>query len=544
MATTSFYYTDFESLGISRDKINELVPKIGMEIKYEDKESFTIDITPNRPDLLDFVGLVRALMLYEKRQVPSEDSYKLSNGPYGEIKMSSSVNKIRGNIAAVVAKNVDLSGNKLKYLINFAEKLSETYGRKRKLLAIGIHNLDVIKWPLLYSAESSGSFIPLNSSKNMSFEEILNDTNKGVEYANLVQRNNYVTLRDQEKILSFIPVINSEATKVTTSTKNILIDITGTSYFVNDASKIIACSLIDSKADVFPCKIVSKNEIITPSLDYKELKLKKSTIENTIGSYKSDSGMISLLNRMGHLAFDYGNNLIVKVPPYRTDIIGIMDIVEDVAISYGYNNINPIPLPAYSSGSKSDETKKIDELSEAMIGLGFTEVSNMILTSPYLDNFRLGTEEIHGREAIHLEESKSENNSIVRTNLLPGILSDLELSANRKMPQKIFEIGEIVYTRSDKIISEMQLAFAIEHSKANFSEAISTLNALAEVYQQHYKISEHDSKIFIKGRSITINSSWLNGILGELHPKILSLFRLEAPVVAAEFTLWERQYRA
>ncbi len=170
MAIVTFELKDFKRLDIPWEKIEEAILNMGIEIEEKTDTEIKINATPNRPDLLDFVGLTRAIENFTGKKDPRQDFYKIKNEPVLTIEVTQNVRKVRPYIAGIVVKNVDLSGNMLKYLINFTEKFADTYGRKRKKLAIGVHNLDVIKGNITYDASEDESFVPLNGTKKMSFK--------------------------------------------------------------------------------------------------------------------------------------------------------------------------------------------------------------------------------------------------------------------------------------------------------------------------------------------------------------------------------------
>ncbi len=147
-----------------------------------------------------------------------------------------------------MVKGVDLSGNSLKNLVNFSEKFCDTYGRKRKKMSMGLYDFDTISGPLVYDASREGEFIPLGSGKKETFKEIIQTHEKGLEYSEILAKSKaYPYLMDAKNILALIPIVNSEATKVTQKTKNILIDVTAsTRHAAESAINLFACSFMDA----------------------------------------------------------------------------------------------------------------------------------------------------------------------------------------------------------------------------------------------------------------------------------------------------------
>lgn len=537
-----FELDDLKDFGISKDNIEEIVDRFGMSLEAIDEKTATIDITPNRPDMLDITGFSRATGFLIRKKVPKEKHYAITKDPIMQIKATKSV-KSRPFIAASVIKNVDLSGNKLKYLINFTEKFCETYGRKRKKIAIGLHNLDVIKGDLTYdSASSDTEFVPLGSELKHSFGNIIKEHEKGIQYSKTLGRPNvYPYLKDSEgNVLSLIPIINSELTRVTNSTKNLLVEITGTSISaVEEAINLLACSFIDMGSDVYPCNIIYENKTrTTPNLVYKALKLRRTKVEKTLGVYLDDNKIINLANKLGHVAAKFGNYALVYSPPYRLDVLNEQDIIEDIAIAYGYDNIEPVPILGFSTGMPETSKETENRICKLMLGMGFGETMNLYLTNEDL-NFKNMLHEEKSSNIIKVSYAKTESITMLRTSLLPYLMQNLGSSIHESMPQKIFEIGKVFHMEEGRPIETTNIGIVSEHSRANYSEIKSIAAELLKFMGiNDYSIKEYEDKMYISGRSATIYvKSKKIGSFGEIHPDVLGNFKLEEPVVAAEINI-------
>jgi phenylalanyl-tRNA synthetase beta chain len=555
MAVINFKIADFEKEGIIYLELKSAIDSLGMEVSPIKDGAVDVEVTPNRPDLLDFYGLVRAVKHKLGKRAPKENFYRTKQKPSIEIFVKGNVNGIRPFIAGMEIRNADLSGNRLKYLINFTEKIAETYGRKRKKLALGIHNLDNMESSLTYDASSTGKIIPLNDKKERTFGEIMARHQKSVEYGKAVsnEAGKIPFLSDSRKVISLIPIINSEATKVTNSAKNLFIDITGTSIdAVTKTADMMACSFIDQGCNVVPATVhYKKKDSITPSLTYNELKIRAYKINETIGSSIEDSRLIGIAECMGYTGSRYGNSVIVSVPPYRADVINEQDVIEDIAIGYGYNKIKPAPIPTKTRGSAYYITELINSISVNMIGLGFTEAMNNILTNKETNFQNMRIEKSMDNETITLNYSKTNLLTMLRTSLIPGLLQNLSISASESMPQRLFEIGGIFKAAKNSFREDVNLAFVSEHSKAEFSEVKADMEALLRKlgYRQPneksqanktYTLKASVNPSFIDGRYAEILSEGtLIGTFGEVHPSVLKNFKLEEPVVAAEIILFK-----
>lgn len=539
-----FELEDLKDYGISRQNIQGIVDRFGMSLESLDEKSATIDITPNRPDMLDLTGFARAAAFLSGSSVPREKHYSIRNGTAMNVNVTSAV-KSRPFIAAAVVKGLNLNGNRLKYLINFSEKFCETYGRKRKKIAIGLHNLDVIKGDLVYDASPGETeFRPLGSDSRQKFSGIIKEHEKGLQYSSALGKSKlYPCLKDSSgNVLSLIPIINSELTRVTWTTKNLLVEITGTSLSaVEGAISMFACSFIDMHAEVYPCGIVYQRKAkirTTPALEYKHLKLRRTKVEKTLGVYLEENKMVTLANKLGHVAAKYGNYTLIYSPPYRLDVFNEQDIVEDIAIAYGYDNIKPVPVLGFST-SLPEESKEIENrLCRMMLGIGFSEAMNLYLTNEEL-NFRNVLYEEEPESTIKVAYAKTESITMLRTSLLPHLMQNLGNSVHESMPQKLFEIGKVFRISKGNPVENTHIGIVSEHSRANYSEikAVAT-EILRFLGCKDYRITELHDKSFIEGRaaSIIVGKETI-GHFGEVNPKVLNNFRLEEPVVAAEILI-------
>jgi phenylalanyl-tRNA synthetase beta chain len=541
MAIITFEIDDLARLGVEKASIKDIVDRLGMSLEALDKDTATIDITPNRPDMLDIVGFARAALFLLGKKAPKEKFYSIKNNPAMKITVTKAVKKVRPFIAALVVKNVDLSGNKLKDLINFTEKFCETYGRKRKKIACGLYNFDSIKGDLKYDASKNEEFAPLGSKTKMSFVEIIKNHQKGIEYSGALGSSKiYPFLADSENIFSLIPIINSEHSRVNNSTKNLLVEFTGTSQnAVEAAIDMMACSFIEVGAEVYPCEISYPNKkVVTPQLEYREIKIRRSRVENTLGVYLEDNKIIGLGNKLGHVTAKYGNYTIFYIPPYRIDVINEQDVIEDIAIAYGYDKIEPMPVVGISAGRPEPLRVESNRVSKLMIGMGFTEAMNTYLTNEKLNFTDMGHKDAP-ESTISVGYAKTEAITMMRTNILPWLMQNLSNSTNEKMPQKLFEIGSVFSINNQDVIEEINLGMVSEHSKSNYSEIkAAVLELLKFLNTAKYTLKELQDSTFIEGRAAKIMvGNEMVGYFGEISPKILSNFKIEEPTVAAEIKL-------
>ncbi len=546
MATIAFKVKDLERDIGSMKELGERVQDLGMEIEASDGGEITFDISPNRPDMLDYTGFVRAYRQFLGKERPDIGKYRVGRAPFLEVTVMPSVKGVRPFIAAMVVKGVNLKDGRLKYLINFTEKFSITYGRRRKKIAMGLHNLDAVKGNLIYEASHDGRFVPLGSDNETSFAEILERHSKGVEYGYTVARGRgrtmYPYLKDSEKILSMIPIINSKATAVRESTTALFIDITGTDRrAVERALDILACSFIDQGCEVHPC-IIKYGSMAehTPSLGARRIAVSTAKASSRIGVPMTSNEMLAHASKMGYGTKAEGKRAVLELPPYRLDLINDQDVIEDIAVGYGYRNITPKPIfTAGAAGAEHKNPVVRAALEKLMVGLGYTEALNMHLTNEEINFSNMGRKHDE-KSAVEVAESKTEAITMLRTSILPQLLQNLGASTSERMPQRLFEVGSVFRVRDGIVVEDITIGFLSEHSKANLAEARTVVNYIIDLLKLKANIKSGNDPSMIEGRTGTVADgagAVHRGVFGELHPEVLTKFGIEEPVVGGEIVV-------
>jgi phenylalanyl-tRNA synthetase beta chain len=537
MAIVSFSLSRLQSESKVTD-VAEAIDMLGMSVESIEGDEIKIDITPNRPDLLDFFGLARAIAYFRGQRSPDGENYQKLYDSRLEINVSDSVKGTRPFIAGIVVEWVNLEGDNLKYLINFTEKIADTYGRRRRKIAIGLHNLDKIEGNLTYEAKDEGAITPLGSNSKESFAEVMKGK-KGVKFGGAAQGKPLV-LSDSKKAIALIPVTNCEETKVDQTTRNLFIDVTGTfRKAVEDIAALLACSFIDQKAKVSKVAIkYGSKKAETPHTEYKEEKIHLSEIDRTIGAKLSESDLIAISNRLGYRGAKYGDYLLIYIPPYRLDYINSQDVVEDIAIGFGYSNIVPLPVMSSSLGTVNVLTDLTGKIASLMVGLGFDEAMNNYITNDEMqfDSMNIKREP----DVVKILYSKTASLTSLRTSIMPSLLANLGISQHEKMPIKLFECGSVFRLDNGKAVEGFSVAFAMEASEANFANVKSYFEALADGIGLKTSIKPTADGRFINGRCAGVFAGGAKiGAFGEIHPAVLKHFGIAEPTVAAEIMLLE-----
>jgi phenylalanyl-tRNA synthetase beta chain len=526
MATIALNKKVFEKIG-KIAFIEERLGMLGCPVDAITASEIIVDITPNRPDLLSEQGVKRALLSFLGKSTGLKH-YEVKKSDY-EVIIEKSVNEVRPYTACAIVKNLSFDNEKIKEIIDIQEKLHATFGRNRKKIAIGIYPLEKIKLPIYYRALAPEKikFQPLGEEREMNGNEILARTSAGREYSHLLEgKKVYPIFIDSSiNILSMPPIINSNLTgKISESTKEVFIECSGFDYkTLAKTLNILVTALADMGGQIFSVKLKYPNKtFISPDLSPEKMKIDIDYVNKMLGLKLTEKDIKQLLEKMGH-----GYQKEALVPAYRTDILHQIDLVEDIAIAYGYDKFKE-EIPQISTiGNESEIEVLKRKMSEILTGVGLLETCSYSLTNKEDECKKMNLKS----SLIEIPNAKT-NYNVLRNAMIPSLMKILSENKSADYPQKIFEIGR-VFKKVKEIEESDSLAVALTNS--NFTEAKQILEYLGKMLSLEFEIkkAEHGSliegrtgKIMLKGKEI--------GIIGEISPQVLSNFNLEIPVAVFE----------
>ncbi len=506
--------------GLKPSQVEPTLTSLGIPLESAEGDELALEITPNRPDWLSVEGVARSCWSW---RTSKPKIYKAA-APSVHFVLDASVRDVRPILGSAIARNVQLDENQLASLIQLQEKLHDTLGRGRKKMAIGLHDMKAIQPPYTYKAvgREEVRFVPLGRSSPMTPEQILLEHEKGREYAHLVGARCPLITDSNGEVLSFPPIINGERTRVGLSSHDLLIDCTGTSEeTVRVTVNILAAALSDRGAQIEEVFINSKPySIFKPQVS----PLPRAGASKLLGLPLDAPAIIRHLARMGHEA----SAKAVRSPAFRADLLDEVDLIEDIAISIGYNEL-PMPLPSF--GSISSSVENYGAMHEAALGLGYFEVMSWILTSEAV----LKKSECAG-PSLRVSNPLTEEFTTLRPWLYPNLLDILAHSKSEPLPIYLYEIGPVERPNSSAAETAPDFTQATHfssismHPKTGFSENWAHLSGIARSLGATLTLREEDITGFIPGRCARVlKDGHVIGLVGEVHPRVLEAFGLEQP---------------
>lgn len=577
------------------EELESLIDLVKGELKEYNTETDEVKIElkdTNRPDLWCPEGITRQIRFtFDEIDYRSLLEFK-GTKPEKKVLVDEKLQTVRPYIGAFIAKGVPVTEHFLIQMFQTQEKLCDGYGKKRELIAIGIYNAEKISFPVFYKAVEPHEirFMPLGSEEEMDLAEILTQHPKGLEFASILrgQERYPILLDDQSDVLSFPPIINSRTSgEILIGDHNLFVEITGMDLDMTlHAVNILAYNFkdrgfeIEPVLSVYPYETAYGTELLSPYPLQNEVEVDCALFEHYLGDAYTLEEIMTGLKKYG-LTVQEGplgstlevasnsddkskvdatskvepTSIVVSTYPYRLDYMHAVDVVEDFAISIGYNTFEPIMPERFTVGYLSPMTLCEDRVRETLIGFGFEEVILNILTNK--EDFGGKVDDMYS-DLLEISNPMTETYSSLRNSLIPSLLKVEAKSFKSIYPHKVFEVGEVVIrddAENHGCVTRSGLGVLLSHAEANFSEMGSYLTHLQYLMFWDIRIQAKDFPIFIPGRSGEIiacpepfdfvqdrlrrrDREVPAGIIGEIHPKILDKWGIKMPTVLVELDLF------
>ena len=534
MASIKFPRKEFEKHIKITEDIKEKINMFGTHIESLTDSEIEVEILPNRPDLLSMQGLIRALSAFIGKQTGLRKYKVTSSGE--KLIVQKPLPKKWVYAYACIVRGINFDDEKIKEIIQIQEKLGATLLRNRKKGGIGIYPLNKITFPITFRGMKPDEikFRPLEYPEIITGKQVISKHPTGREYAHLVEDWEVFPVFIDKKgiIMSMPPIINShDVGKIDENTKEVFIECTGTdSLTIQKALIILITTLAELGGEIYSIECIQQNREKTqfPNLTPEKRKISIEDINNLLGLSLKEKDLERILPKMG---FEYKKG-IVSVPAWRTDILDSVDIIEDVAIAYGYNNLTPV-LPLIDTvGEESNKSIIKEKISEILIGICLLEVSSYHIIK------NKEAEILKEEDRVSIQNSKTDY-KFLRPNLLIPSLRILRENKDNEYPQRIFEIGPVfAFDKNSQTGIKESENLIIVATPASFTEMKQILEYLMRTLGLMYKLKESSNKLLIEGRTAAIMFEDKEiGYFGEMHPETLRSHGLKLPCAMIEISL-------
>jgi len=239
----------------------------------------------------------------------------------------------------------------------------------------------------------------------------------------------------------------------------------------------------------------------------------------------------------------------VTIPPIRQDILHACDILEDVGIAYGYNNIEFTVPKTHTIGRQFFLNKVTDQLRYEISRCGYTEILTFSLCSRDDIGEKMRRKDSLSK-AVHVANPKTLDFQVGRTSLLPGLLKTIYSNKQIPLPLKLFEISDVILKDSNEEVGARNERYlsAIYYNKTPGFEIIhGLLDRILHVLEIPFSVNKKGVGYFIRAANdprflsgrcaeVVVNDKVV-GIMGVLHPQVITNFDLAQPCSALELSL-------
>lgn len=427
---------------------------------------YKIEVPANRYDLLCMESIARALSIFRgKRTNPKYNVVTPDEKSIINFYQTAETKSVRPFASGAVLRDITFTESNYKSFIALQDKLHENIGRHRSLVAIGTHDMDTIQAPFHYQAKpwADIKFAPLGEPTKQYavpelYEHYRNDENKQHlrPFLKLCEGhpNHPVIVDSKDTVLSLPPLINGDHSKITLNTKNVFIECTGTDWTkLNIALDQIVTTFSEYCGEKYRIERIAVHRpgadapIHVPLLTHSVFKdVSVDYINHLVGIDWTGEAMAQQLQRM-QMPSEYvaeTKSITVTAPPVRPDILHKCDIAEDVAITFGYENVKQT-IPKVSTIGGEVPLNKLTDLNRCVMAeSGFTEVITWVLCNTMDNSSNLNVQD-EGK-SVKISNPKAREFQVVRTSLISGLLKVVASNLGHvQLPIRIFEAGDVCF---------------------------------------------------------------------------------------------------
>ncbi|CAK5008834.1 unnamed protein product [Aphanomyces euteiches] len=566
----------------SERQIKQKEQGVNAGIDASDAVIYKIDVPANRYDLLCVEGIACALRVFMKKELPPVFKIVAPPAPH-RITVKKGLEKIRPYVVSCVLRGVTFNQARYESFIDLQDKLHQNICRRRTLVAIGTHDLDTIEGPFTYEAQTPSDikFVPLSQSRKFNAKELLDHYRTSPDAKHLKPYTDiiydfpaYPIIYDKNRtVLSLPPIINSEHSKIKLTTRNVFIECTATDITKGNIvlNTVIAMfsQYCDAPFTVEPVEITYENDghhETTPDLSNREVVAKVKDIHSMLFGKREpidlDVQRICELCTKMQLDASYleaEHSIKVQVPPTRADILHAVDVMEDVGIAYGFNNIPITYPPTLTVGGAQPLNKLGDQLRDEISRAGYIELLTHGLCS-HDENFKFLQRKDDGESAVVLSNPATIEFEVVRTTMIPGVLKTVQNNKGMSFKDglKLFEVSDVVVLDKASDVGAKNIrrlcalytgqtdGFEIIHGLVDrVMQLIGVKCILEEDHDRdnYYAIVPSADPTFFEGRCADIvwtragQADTKLGTFGVLHPQVLNNYELLYPASVVEMDI-------
>jgi len=525
-----------------------------------------IDLTPNRPDCLSILGVAREVSVITGNPL-RKPNIAITEG-----------DREASSLTSVTILDPDLCPRYAARIICGVKVTPSPAWMQQRLEAVGLRGInnvvDVTNYVLMELGHPLHAF-----DYNLLAENriVVRTARQGEEIVTIDEETRKLTddmlvIADAEKPVAVAGVMGGFDSEVTETTTDVLLE---SAYFnpisIRKTSKALgmhtdashrfergmdieglitaidrAAQLIQEIAGGEICKHIV--DAYPVKFERQKIRLRPERVNFVLGTDVPRDKMKDILTG---LEFEVSDDWEVAVPTFRPDVTREIDLVEEIARIYGYDNI-PFALPTGDIPLAETNAKAVlrEKAKTVMLDCGLTEAINYSFYSPKVFDLIKLPEDSAYRKAMRLKNPISEEQSIMRTTLIPSLLENVRWNINHQVADvKLFELSSTYHPQGEGELpcEREEIAGAISGSvglgtwadpkrEVDFFDIKGIVEVLLEelgILEYEVKPTEHstlhparNAECYVKGESV--------GILGEVHLDVLDNYEIQQRVYIFE----------
>ena len=358
---------------------------------------------------------------------------------------------------------------------------------------------------------------------------------KGIDYAHLLEGMDKVPIiyDSNDAVLSFPPIINGDHTTVTTNTRDLFIDVTGLDFRACESALMLVClqlSVLGGKIESVRVTTCEGKEWSLNGSPVEHI-VERNLVEGILGNSFTDDEIDNAIRRMGGIYNgDSGGNLSISMPRWRFDILHPIDLVEEVAIGHGYDDLAyDVPKAPLTAIPRQDGHLR-RRIREALQGLGLIQIQSLTLSNDK-DQFESVRWKPDG-EITRMTNPITIEHTILRQNILPGLLRLLSANRHHELPQGVYELGSVVINHKNRD----KFAFLVAENSGGFASLRGRIQSLMrDLGCTDWTLEPIETGPWLAGRAANIVvKGTVVGECGEIDPNVSEDFELNVPMSGAQ----------
>ena len=503
---------------------------------------YDLEVNPNRPDAMSVIGVARDLAAYQK--IP----FKIP-----EPKVSEKGKNVSEILKAEIV-SPDLCGRFVARVIEGVSIADSPQWLQNRITSLGmrpVNNVvDVSNYVMLEMGQPSHTF-DLASVSNSEFK--VRWASDGEEIVTLDGVSRKLTTEDgvvadgSNVPIGIAGVMGGNSTEISEETSTVALEMAwwepsaiaktsrrlglrseasarferGTDPEIIETAMRRFCELLEPEVSLLPGLVDEQGDM--PARE--KIKVRVSRVNSILGTDLDKKEILEILDPIGFEAKASKEDIEVTVPSFRPDTSLEIDVIEEIARIFGYENIVKTVPKSKTFGSLTAKQNDRRLIRSTLMGLGLDEVMPVPFLAPgELENAGLETDGIKVANPLVAEES------VMRSSLRPGLLKTLAYNeSHRLVGLKLFEIGHVYsHPQQPQPLPDEREHLVSLLAGDRVKEIVEIWSALADAlaFRDYELIADSQagfhatrtSRIEVQGRTV--------GFLGEIDPSVLASYEV------------------